>query len=238
MNNKRMINCMLMSVKKYYFTLTELLVVIAIISMLASILMPTLQRSLSTARDIRCKSNLRQIGLTCNNYMNDNKAMVVNGSHANTENKSWGWLLGERGYIEYTGSSGWESVGVFNCPSVSSDDIYSHYGIATSSSSDKANPLYWVTRLKNPSHKVLVAEVIPILTSYWSISAQFWSFSAIVSEAYPQRKALRHQKYSTCNILYGDMHVRFVNSYHGMSIYDPESFFPELSGSPRWVGNQ
>ncbi len=45
------------------FTLVELLVVIAIIALLIAILLPAAMAARETARDVSCKSNLRQIGL-------------------------------------------------------------------------------------------------------------------------------------------------------------------------------
>ena len=63
--------------RKQNFTLVELLIVIAIIAILASMLMPALNKAFEAARRINCTSNLSQIGKAIILYSDDNKGFFT-----------------------------------------------------------------------------------------------------------------------------------------------------------------
>jgi len=108
------------------FTLVELLVVIGIISVLISLLLPTLSKARKSASAVVCLSNLRQVGIGMMQYVNDNRGTLpVADIQVSTNEPSYylgiygsGWVsrLADKKYVVTTTEMNRTKRDVFSCP--------------------------------------------------------------------------------------------------------------------------
>lgn len=210
------------------FTLVEMLVVIAIISILASLLMPSLQNALSAARGIECANRQRQLFLATSQYTSDYRGLGPTRKYntdasvpLNLRNRSWQHLVWEYAYpntaapINYHPYAAKSLYGtVFNCPvSVSGIGDHLMYGRTFAlncylrkpdggivyQSQNVASPI--LGRLKTPS-KTLLAGEVHYYYIYW-----YWAGSIDNRLNYTNNIVPNHHNYTT-NALFADGHVQ------------------------------
>ncbi|MDY6914332.1 MAG: type II secretion system protein, partial [Planctomycetota bacterium] len=182
------------------FTLIELLVVIAIISLLVSVTLPSLNKAKELARAVVCASNLRNIGLAMNLYMEDNGHKTYPPKWVAQEPKTppLQVLL-----FDYAG----QNRDMFLDPSAP-DPVFATYAdgtpICTSYGYNTAMSLLKISEATHPGTTIVEACLVnvniglPLLPRSYDLWGPHWAFAATVIADWHDGQA---------NILFADMCV-------------------------------
>lgn len=203
------------------FTLIELLVVIAIIAILASMLLPALNRARESSRATQCRGNQKQLGMAMMMYTQDqNDYFPLVGIPSNWVATCWDKYNTGRRFFDliarYVNSSYADSMlnskgdaisPVFLCPSSNSLSVKENFALNYKIVGSQSSPpeVFRTGMIKEPSRMFVLTDATVQLFSYIHITTTV-PVEARVNSSLANGWAFRHT--GQVNMLYTDGHVK------------------------------
>ena len=196
-----------MKAKIKNFTLVELLIVIAIIAILASMLLPALNKAREKAKTTNCMSNLKQLAIITANYTLEQYGYLYPAWY---KQQVWtkainaaGGFIGTPRYLSYQPKILACPTRLVTMPGYSMNTSgYFHYGINQYLAGDDTlpSPATKLDKIKNPSSRFILTET----TGDYYVNTSLYGTGNY-------RLDYRHN--GSLNLLFVDLHVENRKAY-------------------------